>query len=59
MQQNHEPVSITGSMVQILVLVNVIVIKYSFIYNLDWYKVEYCFLPLLVMAMLAQRKKPE
>ncbi|WP_160290208.1 hypothetical protein [Flavihumibacter solisilvae] len=57
MQQNQEPVSIAGSFVQILVLLNVIVIKYAFIYNLDWYKVEYCFLPLLVIAMLAQKKK--
>lgn len=57
MTENHKEVSAGGTIVLLLVLVNVITLKNAFIFHKDWYWLLLLTIPLQLIALMAHRRK--
>jgi hypothetical protein len=57
MQRNQKKVSAGGTIVLLLLLLNVIMLKQGFISNEAWYKLAFVTVPLLLIAIVLFRKK--
>ncbi|MBO9658469.1 MAG: hypothetical protein J7527_06560 [Chitinophagaceae bacterium] len=57
MHKNDEQIAIRDRFVLLLVLVNAVAIRSGFTSNPKWYKVSLFCIPLLIISILASRRK--
>jgi uncharacterized membrane protein YhdT len=57
MHKNDEQIAISDRFVLLLVLVNAIAIRSGFTTNPKWYKVNLICIPLLIITIIAARRK--
>jgi hypothetical protein len=57
MYRNHKKISAMGVVMLLLVILNAVVLEKSFVVNSHFYKWIYITIPLLLIAIVAYRKK--
>jgi len=57
MQRNQQAESICGTVVLLLVLCNAVVLEHGLVAGGVWYKLLFVTLPLLLLSIIAFRKK--
>ena len=55
MQRNHQKISADGSLVLLLVLINVIVMERGFVMHPNWYWLLLLTLPLLLVSIVSRK----
>ena len=57
MQRNQKTVSASGVIVLMMVLINTIILEQGLISSRDWYLITFFTIPLLLIAIVAFRRK--
>lgn len=57
MQRNQKTVSASGVIVLMMVLINTIILEQGLISSRDWYLITFFSIPLLLIAIVAVRRK--
>lgn len=57
MRRNQDKISVVGMVILLLILVNVIILKYAFVSDPVWYKVGYVTFPLMMVLIAVHQTK--